>query len=137
MTEAEYLDHFRQIANDIDSALAVFHAAEEIDRLEREDESVRRCLYADARFWKMQRASLQSSLFMILGQLFDSRKGMLSVSRLLDETVEYAGYFSKEALAARKMAGGPKPDWLDDRITEAWVPDRTVLAKLKQIGRAH
>ena len=137
MTEREYWKHFKQIEEDIDGALAVFHAEEEIHRLAREDERIRRCLDADAVFWNMQVASLQSTLFMILGRLFDSTKGTLSVSKFLDETVEYLGYFSKDALATRKIAGGPKPDWLDDRIAEAWIPDRAALAKLKEALQPH
>ena len=81
MTEGEYWNHFKQIANDIDGALAVFHAEEEIHRLARENENIRRCLDADALFWNMQVESLQSTLFMIVGRLFDSTKGTLSVSK--------------------------------------------------------
>jgi hypothetical protein len=137
MTEGEYSNHFKQIASDIDEALAVFHAQEEIHRLAREDGRVRRCLEADAPFWNMQVGSLQSTLFMILGRLFDTTKGTLSVSRFLDETAKYLGYFSKQALEDRKTAGGPRPDWLDDRIAEAWPPDRAALAKLKEALQPH
>lgn len=137
MTEREYWNHFEQLASDIDEALEVFHAEEEIHRLAREDDKIRRCLDADALFWNMQVESLQSALFIILGRLFDSTKDTLSVSKFLDETIEYLGYFSKEALATRKVAGGPKPDWLDDRIDEAWVPDRAALAKLKEALQPH
>jgi len=137
MTENEYWKHFKQIEEDIDGALAVFHAEEESHHLAREDERIRRCLDADALFWNMQVASLQSTLFMILGRLFDSTKGTLSISRFLDETVDHPGYFSKDALAARKTAGGPKPDWLDDRIAEAWIPNRAVLAKLQKALQLH
>jgi hypothetical protein len=137
MTEREYWNHFEQLASDIDGALEVFHAEQEIHRLAWEDERIRRCLDADALFWNMQVASLQSTLFMILGRLFDSTKGTLSVSKFLDETIEHPGYFSKDALTTRKTAGCPKPDWLDDRLSEACIPDRATLAKLKEALQPH
>ena len=138
MTETEYWNHFKQISREIESALEVFHAAEEINRLAQENKEVRRLLEADARFWNIQVSSLQSSLFVILGRLFDSTKGTLSVARFLDETIEHPGYFSKEALMARRMAGGgPKPDWLNDRMAEAWVPNRASLNNLRDALKPH
>lgn len=106
MTEGEWRNHFTQIANDIDRAWAVFNAGEEIHRLARVDARVRLCLDADAVFWNMQIESLQTSLFVILGRLFDSTKGALSVPKFLDETSEHPGFFSKKALTNRKIAGG-------------------------------
>lgn len=137
MTEDEYWNHFNQLAHDINQALEVFNTAEEINHLALEDKGIRRCLESEALFWNIQMESLQSTLFMILGRLFDSSKGTLTVSRFLDETMDHPGFFSRDALARRKVPYGPRPEWLKDRIAEAWIPGRPDLAKLKEALKPH
>lgn len=133
LTEAEYRGDVELLHAEIDHAIAIFHTREEINRLAAEDQGIRRILDADADFWNVQAHSLQESLFIRLGRILDTDPDAHSIHRIVRTTLGHPEFFSTNALAARKMAGGPKPAWLDGYIAKAWPPSNAnELRPLKQ-----
>jgi hypothetical protein len=55
----------------------------------------------------------------------------------MDATLGNIAYFSKDALAGRKCAGGPKPDWLDAFMSDVWEPTVADLRPLKRSLSVH
>jgi hypothetical protein len=132
MTEAEYWSNCKYLKSEINYAVEFFEVQEEINRLVISDKAIYKTLNDDALFWVIQRHSLQMSLFITLGRIFDENKDALSAHRVIRETLKHTEFFSKNALAARKCAGGAKPDWLDSFMSDAWEPNTQELRKLKK-----
>ena len=59
---------------------------------------------------------------MVLWRIFDSAGKAHSIHKAVNATLGHIEFFSAASLALRKIAGGPKPDWLDTYIANAWVP---------------
>jgi hypothetical protein len=132
MTEAEYWKDCQILKAEIRFAVEFFEVGEEINRLAISDEAIYKTLNDDALFWVIQRNSLQMSLFITLGRIFDENENALSVHRVIRETLKHPEYFSKNALAARKCAGRSKPDWLDSFMSDTWEPNTQELRQLKK-----
>ena len=77
-----------------------------------EDGAILRTLNKDALFWKVQLYSLETSVFIMLGRIFDSATEAHSIHKLIAATLDNIEFFSKDALSARRIAGKTKPDWL-------------------------
>jgi hypothetical protein len=132
MTEAEYWSDCQYLKNEIDYAVEFFEAQEEINRLAISDEAILKALNADALFWVIRQHSLQLSLFITLGRIFDESKDAHSAHRVIGATLKHPEFFSKNALAARKCAGRAKPDWLDSFMSDTWEPNTQELRPLKK-----
>lgn len=132
MTEAEYWSECKLLSTEINDVFAVFYTYEEINRLALDDKKILEALDADALFWNTQVNSLQTNLFIILGRIFDRGDDAHSIYKVLEAAINHGEYFSREALLARRTAlGGPKPEWLDEFIAQAWLPDSIVIARLR------
>jgi hypothetical protein len=132
MTEVEYWRDCQYLKSEIDYAVEFFEVQEEINRLAISDQTIYKALNDDALFWVIQKHSLQMSLFITLGRIFDENKDACSVHRVIGETLKHTEFFSKNALAVRKCAGGAKPDWLDSYMSDAWEPNLQELRALKK-----
>lgn len=93
MTEEEYWSDCQLLSTEIDDALAVFFTYEEINRLALEDKRILNRLNADALFWKVLVHSLQTSLFIILGRIFDRGDDAHSIHKVL-QAIDHSEYFS-------------------------------------------
>jgi hypothetical protein len=125
LTEPEYWNEIQLVSTEIEDAIAIFHTYEEINRLALSDTEVLRVLDQDALFWKVKMYALETSLFIILGRIFDADPDVHSIHKVLAAALRHVQFFSKEALAARKMGAGTKPDWLDGYMATAWAPADT------------
>ena len=69
-----------------------------------------------ADFWMIQTYSLQETLFVVLGRIFDKSSNSHSVHKLLAATVAHPEFFSRAALSARVAArmSAPLPDWVSE-----------------------
>jgi hypothetical protein len=132
MTETEYWRDCQKLSMEIDDVTAVSETNEEIRRISNSDAAVMRVLNVDALFWKIHRHGLQTSMFIMLGRIFDRSPQAHSVHKVMNATLANMAYFSKDALAARKCAGGPKPDWLDAYMSNVWEPSVAELRPLKK-----
>jgi hypothetical protein len=123
LTASEYLEQVNNLAKEVESAIAIYQAYEEVQRLGLNDNAVFQALNRDALFWNIHRSCLVTSLFIALARIFDTNPDAHSVQRLLNITLAQPELFSKSALAARKTTGASKPEWLDEFIERAWEPN--------------
>jgi hypothetical protein len=134
MTEPEYWQEVQRLSAEVEDAIAIYQTYEEINRLAQENENILLALNNDALFWKVQVHSLQTSLIIILGRIFDPAGDAYSVHRILSATLRHLEFFSKDALTERKRALGLKPFDLENFMTRAWVPNST--AELRHLRKS-
>jgi hypothetical protein len=116
VTESEYERELRFLSVEIVDAMAVWQTYNEINRLTLEEGAILRALNKDALFWKVQLYSLEISVSVMLGRIFDSAPDAHSIHNLIAATFDNIEFFSKDALSARRIAGKTKPDWLDEFV---------------------
>ena len=133
LTNVEFWADIQLVSTEIEDALAIFYTYEEINLLAVEDGEILRLLNEDALFWKVETYSLQTSLFMILGRIFDSAQDARSIHKVVSAVVGQPQLFSKQALAVRKTTEGFPPDGLDQYIATAWAP--TSPAELRYLKK--
>lgn len=132
MTETEYWRNCQDLWGEIEEAIAVFYTLEEITSLTAKDEAILECVQADALFWKVQVYTLQTTLFIVLGRIFDINDDAYSIHKLLRDTVRHVEFFSKDALRARKEQLDLTPEVLEGYFADVWIPDRPALKELKR-----
>jgi hypothetical protein len=137
MTEGDFQEHLDWLIKETHAAMAVYDAGEELNRLAVDRGDIQKAIEADCPFWQLCRAGIQDTLFVILGRIFGKGKAVRSISKVMDAAEAHLEFFSAEALARRRTAGGPKPDWLDDYIARAWVPDKDTFSALKKSLEPH
>jgi hypothetical protein len=74
--------------------------------------------------WILIRHSLQITLFITLGRIFDDNNNAFRVDDLLKCCIEEISAFSRENLRLRKIAdqNGNEPEWLTDYIKNSYEP---------------
>jgi hypothetical protein len=123
MTGPEYWLEVQLLSAEVEDAIAIYQTHEEINRLALENENILLALNKDALFWKVQSYSLQTSLIIILGRIFDTGVDVHSVHKIIAATICHLEFFSKDALAERKRASGLTPFDLENYMSNAWVPN--------------
>ena len=134
MTESEFWDDLQHLSVEVEDAKAVYYTYNEINKLAAQDERVLNAFNKDALFWNVQALSLQTTLFIILSRIFDESNDALSIHRVVNGALTHPEFFSKEALTRRKHPSDPKPEWLDEFVSEAWAP--TGAADLRYLKKA-
>lgn len=82
--------------------------------------------------WIMIRHALQVTLFMTLGRIFDIDDEAFSADDLLKTCINDIDIFSSSNLRIRKMEDQQKePEWLDEYIDAAYVPDINDFQRLR------
>jgi hypothetical protein len=122
LTAAGYWSEAQLVSSEIESAIIIFHTYEEINRLALEDSAILAALNNSALFWQTQMHCLQASLFLTLNRIFETDAEAHTIYTLLNATLGNVPLFSAAALATRKTGGGPKPEWLDNYMAQAWTP---------------
>jgi hypothetical protein len=120
----EYGRGLYRIRNEVETGTAAFYTAEEINKFGRDKPDNLARLNRDAGFWTLHVYSLQTTYFVTLGRLFDTRTDVHSMKTVFDETEAHPEYFAKAALAdrKRKLANGHEPEWLKGYLEHAWEP---------------
>jgi hypothetical protein len=83
--------------------------------------------------WIFIRHSLQVTLFIALGRVFDVDSDSFSVDDLLKCCIERIDLFSHESLRSRKIndRGGVEPEWLAKYIEKAYEPVKEDFLRLR------
>ena len=129
MTSQQYWHDLSLITTDLEKGLQTFYIHRFINQAAVQDKAVSQMLNRRAWFWNMQMLSLQTTLFIVLGRIFDHTAH--SIKKVMTATLEHPELFSREALYARRLGDGPKPDWLENFITEAHEPTIKELQSLE------
>lgn len=138
MSEAEYMRLYDVLDGHVDAAIGCFYTDVVLNGYAADNRSVFAFLNRNAAFWNLHRYSLQSTCFMILGRIFDTASDAHSIHALLAATIQHPEFFSKEALRQRKISlVHGTPDWLEDRVNEAWEPTTSELRSLKKALAPH
>src|SRR5262249_9901320 len=114
----------------VEDALAIYYTFEQINDLSGADADILDALQADALFWNVQKHASQTTLFIILGRIFDSSGDAYSIHKLIKDTKANCGFFSHEALRIRKQRLNLSPQVLESYFTGLWVPDPTCIESL-------
>lgn len=137
MTATQYAEELSLIKEEVNTCIECFYTYIEIHNYATENRSVHRAMNGEPMFWNISLYSLQAAFFMTLGRIFDNGRDAHSIHKLLAATVAHPEFFSKEALGTRRAAGGPKPDWLDTFLRDAFEPEASDLRALKRALTAH
>jgi hypothetical protein len=129
MSHEEYGRDINRIRNEVETGMAAFYTADEINQFGLDGPEKLEKLNRDAGFWKLQVYSLQTTYFVTLGRLFDNRSDVYSMKTLCDETEAHPEYFAKTALAdrKRKIPNGQEPEWLKGYLEHTWEPSADEL----------
>jgi hypothetical protein len=124
LSDADYRQELTLLSTEIANVGIIYHTHEELNRLALEDEATRDVLNVDALFWLAHQHSLQATMFITLGRVFDPDDQNYSIHRLVNASLGNIALFSREALERRKLEGNPgeRPSWLDDYLDRKWYP---------------
>ena len=126
---------FEFVRGDVESAIRTNFTYLTIHRLAAEDPLIFDKYDRFAEFWNLNSYSLQTTFFVTFGRIFDTRRDVYSVHKVVDDMIHSPFLFSRSALRARKrkMSGisGDDPPWLVEYVDNAWEPVQTDLAGLR------
>ncbi len=88
--------------------------------------------YKNIHFWKLFSTSVQRSLFIGLGRLFDGVSGARSFPKFQGHCMQNMNAFSKSALAERRVLenGGVRPEYLDNYLSGCSEISKEDIGKL-------
>jgi hypothetical protein len=133
MTDLEFRRLYEVVDGEVEMAISCFYTDRALNQGALDDEATYSFLNRHAGFWNVHRYCLQSTFFITLGRLFDTSGDVRSLHTLLGAVIKHPELFSKDRLRARKIAlVHGTPDWLEDRVNEAWEPSTTDLRLFKQ-----
>src|ERR1039458_7134888 len=136
MTEPEFERNSSALWGQVEDALAVYYTFEQINDLARTNADILDALQVDALFWNVQKHAIQTTLFIILGRIFDLSGDAYSIHRLIRDTEANFGMFSHAALRVRKQRLNLNTQDLGNYFIGLWVPDQACITISPQIGRA-
>jgi len=83
-------------------------------------------------FWNTHVGALQTSLFIVLGRLFD-QKSNHNVDRLIGVAQKHSDIFSAEALIARKLSCSANAgEWINDYMKGVYAPTSNDFRRLRK-----
>lgn len=137
-----YEKYYKEFSNEVHKALGSYLFWRMIQNRAATEPELLNALNHTPLSWVMIRHALQVSLFITLGRIFDIDSDAFSADDLLKTRIDQIQIFTKKNLRKRKMrlVGGAKPEWLNDRINEAYEPVekdfqllRSELSKRKKV----
>lgn len=137
MTSEEYWRLYDAVRGDLDITISSITTYLTIRRMALADEEIMAGLNREAEFWRIASYALQEAFFLGLGRLFDDTRGTISVEDLVNATIEYPGFFTREEMRRRKLSsihlehGEPEPEWFVNFVENAWAPKRGDLEYLR------
>jgi hypothetical protein len=106
------------IRGDVETAIKSNFTYLTIHRLAAENADIFDKYNRFAEFWTLNAYSLQTTFFVTFGRIFDTRRDVYSVHKVVEETIANPTFFSKSALRDRKRKAsriaGVDPEWLVD-----------------------
>ena len=140
MTEAEYWRIYEVIKGEVQTAIRSNHAYLTIHNLAAAETDIFNEMNRFPEFWTLNTLALQTTFFIVFGRLFDRRRDVYSVHKLVDATIKNPAFFSKTALRERKIKSqtdGTEPSWLANYLRQAREPTSADLLSLKTALAPH
>ena len=102
LTGDEYWRMFQAVRGDVETAIKSNSGYWKINNIARDNPKVFEKYNQHAHFWTLTSYALQSTFFISFGRIFDDRRDVFSVQKLVDATIKNPAFFSKAALRLRK-----------------------------------
>jgi len=118
----EYWSEVQLLSTEIEDAAIISTRTRRSTVWHSKTKVILKSLNNNALFWQTQMHCLQASLFVTLSRIFDIEVNAHTIHTLINATRGNLHLFSVAALRSRKTHNGPKPDWLDSYMAEAWIP---------------
>lgn len=133
MLEAEFEKEFQHIKDEIYAATLSWHSYLTIHNEAHANERLLDVMNRHPSFWLITlRAHLHNTII-VLGRLFDRTRGTGSIQRFAKEVADHKGFFTKDALEARRIKNDPDfktRDYYATWMAKAYVPDEKHLTTL-------
>jgi hypothetical protein len=128
-----YERYYKVYCNEIHEILATYLFWRMIQSRTASEDELLDALNETPLSWIFIRHSLQMTLFITLGRIFDTDNDAFSVDDLLKCCIEEIGVFSLENLRARKMVdqNGNEPEWLAEFVENAYEPVKEDFNRLR------
>ena len=139
MNEDQYWQFYNSVRSDLVKAAYCYYAGKTIHTFAAESRDNLQRLNEQATFWKTTLHGMQSAWFMALSRLFDEGSDTHTLDKFLNHTVAHPEFFSREAFDAGRMkdARGVRPDYLDDYVSNIWVPTVKDLRGIRRMVRPY
>lgn len=137
MTEAEFERNCTALWGQVEDARAVYCSFEQLNDLARNREDILNAVQADPLFWNVHKHALQTTLFIIVGRIFDFSGDAYSIHRLIRDTEANFNFFSHAALSVRKQRLNLNPQDLANYFIGRWVPDPMCMTRLRRALAPH
>jgi hypothetical protein len=128
ITEEDYWRMFELIRGDVETAIKSNLTYLTVHRVAAENADIFDKYNRFAEFWMVNAYTLQTTFFVTFGRIFDTRRDVYSVQKVVEDTIANPSSFSKSALRDRKRKAsrisGVDPGWLVEYIDNAWEPTR-------------
>jgi hypothetical protein len=119
---AHFEHHLEEFRKEVQGGTQFFYSMLAINAVAAADERVLRALNDAPLFWNTNIGALQTAFFVTLGRVFD-QKSTYNIDNLVGMGQNNIVIFSKNALAARKMAASRNADqWLHQYLKDAYEP---------------
>ena len=129
--EKEFESELEVFRDEIETGLKVLFTFLAVHATAHDKPNIIAKLNAAPYFWRTVLYSLQSTQFIVLGRVFDSSSEH-NVHRLIKSAQENTAIFSKDALAARKLAGSENAEeWLPEYMTHVYEPEASDFRRLR------
>ena len=133
--EEDYWRMFEVVRGDVETSIKSNVTYLTIHRLAAENADIFDAYNRFAEFWMLNAYSLQTTFFVTFGRIFDKRRDVYSVHRVVEDTITDPSLFSKSPLRDRKRKASRisdvDPGWLVQYIDNAWEPTRADLETLR------
>ncbi|MDP1679380.1 MAG: hypothetical protein Q8L02_04565 [Candidatus Nitrotoga sp.] len=112
---------YKEFENEIGTAVSSYLLWKEIHD-STADKKILSALNRTPTSWIIIRHSLQVTFLITLHRIFETGKDVVSAEMLLATCANNISIFDKDSLKNRKDPDNKNPDWLEDYISNAYVP---------------
>jgi hypothetical protein len=133
MTEAEFESEMKIFSDEVLFASDVFYLDNELNEVAKNDYRLLEALNLDAFFWHTHRESMQTTLFITLGRIFDRSKNTHSVHRIVRAVIGNPGLFEKSSILDRKRKLGVREEIVQAFAPSIWTFDASEVTTVKSL----
>jgi hypothetical protein len=128
-----YKDYYDEYCNEVHGAISCYLLWRYVHNRAYNDKAIEKALNKSPLSWNTILHSLQVTLFITLGRIFDIDKDAFSADVLLRTCMEEIELFSDANLRLRKIQrnGNVPPSWLDDYMKGTVVPSRQDFGRIR------
>jgi len=128
-----YDRYYQEFCNEVGRMLSCYLFWRMLHNRIAEDKKLLSALNRTPLSWMITRYSLNITLFIVLGRIFDMNHNAFSVDDLLKCCIDEIDLFSLDSLRERKVKGqtGIEPKWLSEYIEKAYEPNVEDFQRLR------